>query len=190
MVKQWTDEAKPYGEAWLNEVRFKALKAVGTSKSFAKVGVELAQELDKAVSEEAVEQKAMIAGLLARAARHVGMEELAKEADARHAKIEVQLDEEYHKKVPPFKPTPYAGRKNPKANQAVVMELFTGAQCPPCVAADVAFDALFMTYKPTEFIGLQYHLPHPRARPFDQQRLGGTSEVLRVGDPWHALHVL
>ena len=66
LIKQWTDEAKPYGEAWLNEVRFKALKAIGTSKSFAKVAVELAQELDKAVSEEAVEQKAMIVGLLAR----------------------------------------------------------------------------------------------------------------------------
>ena len=165
VIKQWTEEAKPYGDAWLNEVRFKALKAVGTSKSFAKVGVELAQELDKAVKEEAVEQKAMIVGLLAGAARHVGMEELAKEADARHAKLEARLDEEYHKKVPPFKPAPYAGRKNPKANQAVLMELFTGAQCPPCVAADVAFDALFMTYKPTEFIGLQYHLHIPGPDP-------------------------
>ena len=93
------------------------------------------------------------------------MEELAKEAEARHAKLEVQLDEEYHKKVPPFKPAPYAGRKNPKANQVVLMELFTGAQCPPCVAADVAFDALLMTYKPTEFIGLQYHLHIPGPDP-------------------------
>ncbi len=45
------------------------------------------------------------------------------------------------------------------------MELFTGAQCPPCVAADVAFDALLQTYKPTEFIGLQYHLHIPGPDP-------------------------
>ncbi len=88
LIKQWSDEAKPYGDAWLNEVRFKALKAIGTSKSFAKLGVELAQEVDKAVSEEAVEKKAMVVGLLAAAARHAGMEDLAKEADARHAKLE------------------------------------------------------------------------------------------------------
>ena len=45
------------------------------------------------------------------------------------------------------------------------MELFTGAQCPPCVAADVAFDALLTTYKPAEFIGLQYHLHIPGPDP-------------------------
>ena len=45
------------------------------------------------------------------------------------------------------------------------MELFTGAQCPPCVAADVAFDALLKTYKPTELVGLQYHLHIPGPDP-------------------------
>ena len=90
---------------------------------------------------------------------------LAKEADARQAKLDVVLDEEYHHKVPPFKPTPYAGRKNTQANQVVLMELFTGAQCPPCVAADVAFDALLQTYKPADFIGLQYHLHIPGPDP-------------------------
>jgi hypothetical protein len=45
------------------------------------------------------------------------------------------------------------------------MELFTGAQCPPCVAADVAFDALLQTYKPADFIGLQYHLHIPGPDP-------------------------
>ena len=45
------------------------------------------------------------------------------------------------------------------------MELFTGAQCPPCVAADVGFDALLKTYKPVDFIGLQYHLHIPGPDP-------------------------
>jgi hypothetical protein len=45
------------------------------------------------------------------------------------------------------------------------MELFTGAQCPPCVAADVAFDALLESYKPAEMIGLQYHLHIPGPDP-------------------------
>ena len=49
------------------------------------------------------------------------------------------------------------------------MELFTGAQCPPCVAADVGFDGLLETYEPTEFIGLQYHLHIPGPDPLTNQ---------------------
>ena len=42
-------------------------------------------------------------------------------------KIESKIDAEYHKNVPPFKPTMFAGRKDKAANQVAVMELFTGA---------------------------------------------------------------
>jgi hypothetical protein len=45
------------------------------------------------------------------------------------------------------------------------MELFTGTQCPSCVSADVAFDALLKTYKPADFIGFQYHLHIPGPDP-------------------------
>jgi hypothetical protein len=45
------------------------------------------------------------------------------------------------------------------------MELFTGAQCPKCVAADVAFDALQKSYKPTELVLIQYHLHIPGPDP-------------------------
>ena len=43
----------------------------------------------------------------------------------------------------------------------VLVELFTGAECPPCVAADLAFDALGKTYKPTDVVLLEYHLHIP-----------------------------
>jgi hypothetical protein len=165
VVKRWIDEAKPYGDEWLNEIRLRAMKAIASSKNLAKLTVELAQEVDKGVSETEVETKATVLGLLARAAKEAGMETLATESEARHAKLEHLLDEEYHKKVPPFKPTAYSGRKDKSADQTVLMELFTGAQCPPCVAADVAFDALLSTYKPAEFIGLQYHLHIPGPDP-------------------------
>jgi hypothetical protein len=165
LVKKWAAEAKPYGTEWANEVRLKALKAVASTKSLAKVTLELAKEADRIASDADREAKANLAGLIARAAKDTGMEELAKESEARHAKLNQELDDEYHKKVPPFKPAVYAGRQNKKADQVVLMELFTGAQCPPCVAADVAFDALMTTYKPTEVIGLQYHLHIPGPDP-------------------------
>ncbi|MEI6534117.1 MAG: transglycosylase domain-containing protein, partial [Verrucomicrobiaceae bacterium] len=75
---------------------------------------------------------------------------------------EVKLDENYAKKVPPFKPEKMAEKKGAKP---VVMELFTGAQCPPCVAADVGFDALGDTYSHTNVILLQYHLHIPGPDP-------------------------
>lgn len=129
-IKQWTDEARPYGDIWLTEVRLKALKAIGSSKSYAKLSVELAQDLDKAIDEEATEKKAAVVEFLARASRLAGMKDLAAEADARRAKLDAKLDAEYHHKVPPFKPTPYAGRKNTQGNRVVLMELFTGTMPP------------------------------------------------------------
>jgi hypothetical protein len=164
-VRRWIDEARPYGDEWLNEVRLKALRSVASRKGLAKLAVELAQDADKAVRADDVETSATVVGFLAQAAREAGMEELAKASDARHAKLDQKLDDEYHKKVPPFKPTPYVGRKDKKADKVVLMELFTGAQCPPCVAADVAFDALLNTYKSVDFIGLQYHLHIPGPDP-------------------------
>src|SRR5262249_50650767 len=71
---------------------------------------------------------------------------------------------EYAKKMPPFKPDKFTGRKG-KSERVVLVELFTGAQCPPCVAADLAFDSLERTYKPTEVVLLQYHLHIPGPDP-------------------------
>jgi hypothetical protein len=166
ITSAWLKDSALYGEAWVNEARHKALKALGTSKSYAGLTVELAEQADKALDEGAsLEQKAAVVGILARAAKLAGKADLATEAEARAAKLESQLDEEYHKKVPPFQPEGYKGRKDPKADRVVMVELFTGAQCPPCVAADVAFDALLKAYKPTELIGLQYHLHIPGPDP-------------------------
>ncbi len=78
--------------------------------------------------------------------------------------LEAGLDKEYLATVPPFKAGTFAGRKS-ASDRVVVMELFTGAECPPCVAADVAFDALQKTYKRGELVLLQYHLHIPRPDP-------------------------
>src|SRR5262245_27716729 len=88
----------------------------------------------------------------------------AKEVLARLDKLEAQADQEFLKKVPPLKVEAFAGRKA-KSDRVVLVELFTGAQCPPCVAADLAFDALAKTYKPTEVVLLEYHLHIPGPDP-------------------------
>src|SRR5262249_41636594 len=59
----------------------------------------------------------------------------------------------------------FAGRKEKGANRVAVMELFTGAQCPPCVAADVAFDALEKAYDHKDLVLIQYHMHIPGPDP-------------------------
>ena len=95
--------------------------------------------------------------------------------------------------MPPYEPEPYRGRKN-KSDRVVLVELFTGAQCPPCVAADLAFDGLVKTYKPDEVVLLQYHLhvpdPDPLTNPDAEARqeyygkaLEGTPTAFFNGAP-------
>ncbi|MCJ7645127.1 MAG: hypothetical protein MUP28_11725 [Candidatus Aminicenantes bacterium] len=64
----------------------------------------------------------------------------------------------------PFRPLPY----KPAAawmGKTVLAELFTGTECPPCVAADLGFDGLIEAYGPKYVAVLEYHLPIPRPDP-------------------------
>lgn len=88
-----------------------------------------------------------------------------KSVGARLAKLDSALDKEWGETVPPFKPTAFAGRKDKEATRVTVLELFTGAQCGPCIAADVAFDALNKSYKSSDVILLQYHMHIPGPDP-------------------------
>jgi hypothetical protein len=83
----------------------------------------------------------------------------AKELTPKIAGLNDQLDQEFLKDAVPFK-TEALTRKE-KGERVVLVELFTGAQCPPCVAADVAFDAMLKSYKPVDVVFLQYHLHIP-----------------------------
>lgn len=133
-----------------------------------------------------------------------GKSDEVKTVTARLAELDTALDREYLATVPPFKPTPFPGRNDTSANRTVVMELFTGAQCGPCIAADVACDALLKSYKPSDLILLQYHVhipgPDPltnadtvarwdyytEAFPYDPENgtgVGGTPSTLFNGKP-------
>ncbi len=97
----------------------------------------------------------------------------------RIAKLDEALDAEFEKNAVPFKTEPFAVRKD-KGKRVAVVELFTGAHCPPCVAADVAFDALLKTYQPSEVVLLQYHLHVPRPDPLTNADAELRSAYYRV----------
>ena len=98
-------------------------------------------------------------------------------------KLELVLDAEYKKEVPPFKPEKFAGRKDKSANRVAVLELFTGAQCPPCVAADVACDALEKAYTPKDVVMVQYHMHIPGPDPMTNTDTQGRWDYYRKLHP-------
>ncbi len=166
-------------------------------KEVASAALPLAERIVKDLKEKdplATQSKAL--KLLAAAQKAAGKTDAA--IETRIAKVEKDLDVEYKKTVPPFKPTKFAGRKEAGANRVAVLELFTGAQCPPCVAADVAFDALESAYDSKDLILIQYHMhipgPDPLTNPASIARwdyyqekfpmaVGGTPTTLFNGKP-------
>jgi hypothetical protein len=193
LLDQWLAEAKPYGVEWINDQKLNALRALAGQKSFAEMTLNLAVETEKELGAAApTEVRAEVARTIVDSANALGKADIAKAAEGRLNKLELQLDEEYLKAVPPFQPVVFAGRNEAKGDRVVLLELFTGAECPPCVAADVAFDALLKTYKPTDLVTLQYHLHIPGPDPLtnadsiarsDYYEVGGTPSPYFNGKP-------
>jgi hypothetical protein len=90
----------------------------------------------------------------------------AKEAFAKQNKtedgFEAMLDA--RRKDLPFHPVPFKPGPAWKG-KAVLAELFTGSECPPCVAADLAFDGLLESHPAAALVVLEYHLPIPAPDP-------------------------
>jgi thiol-disulfide isomerase/thioredoxin len=64
----------------------------------------------------------------------------------------------------PYHPGPFQAPAGWKG-KAVLAELFTGSECPPCVGADLGFDGLIESIPGKYLVVLEYHLPIPRPDP-------------------------
>ena len=73
----------------------------------------------------------------------------------------------------PFDPGHFE-RKPSEGSRVVLAELFTGAECPPCAAADLAFDGIIDRYDRATVAVLEYHLnipgPDPMTNPDSELR--------------------
>jgi hypothetical protein len=175
LLKELAARLKKAGKA--DEVKGALDQVAKLRKSLAREALDDAQKRVKALGEKgspAARESAFKA--LATALRRNGKPAEAKEYDAKAAQLRDRLDKEQIKRGLPFKTEAFAGRKG-KSDRAVLVELFTGAQCPPCIAADLAFDGLLRTYKPSEVVLLQYHLHVPRPDP-----LSNADTVARAVD--------
>lgn len=159
-VRGWADKtyrsADPYGPRWQRTVATRLAQAMAGQKDYADLAVEYARKAERLLDEGddiGVQMDTLEA--LALVLTQAGKADVAKDYQARLAKLEEKDLADYAKKGP-FKPDAFEGRKG-KSDRAVLVELFTGGECQPCVAAEVGFDGLSKTYKPAEVILLQYH---------------------------------
>jgi tetratricopeptide (TPR) repeat protein len=88
--------------------------------------------------------------------------------------LEEMLDAAYTRLYPlPIKVEHYRP-SDKRANRTVLAEVFTGSGCPPCVAADLGFEAMMERYKRDELAVLMFHLhipmPDPMTNPATQAR--------------------
>jgi len=165
MVDGSLKAAEAYGPRFLIKHQLNLLGALRGQKKYAEVGVEAARKVVKQVDAKTpFDTQLQILSAAADVLRAGGQGKEAASLDSRLDKLENQAYDEYAVKALNFKPEAFKGRKG-KSQRAVLVELFTGAQCPPCVAADMAFDGLEKTYKPGEVVLLQYHLHIPGPDP-------------------------
>jgi hypothetical protein len=197
-VRGWAEKAykaaAAFGPRWQREIGVRITLTLTRQEPFAAIALEYARRTERLLEEsDDATTQIRILDALAAALRKNNKADEAKQIDARLDKLEAKADAEYLKKMPGYQPEPYRGRKN-KSDRVVLVELFTGAQCPPCVAADLAFDGLAKTYKPEEVALLQYHLhvpgPDPLTNPDAEARqeyygkaLEGTPTAFFNGTP-------
>jgi hypothetical protein len=186
-VRSWASRAvkaaEGYGPAWHRTIVLAVAEILAEQKPYATIAVTYARQAERQLGENASPvQRKQVLDALAMALDNAGKTDEAKEVQERIKKIDFAVHA-----------TSYPGRKG-KSDRVVLVELFTGAQCPPCVAADIAFDALGQRYKPSEVVRLQYHLhipgPDPLTTPDSEARaeyysrvVEGTPTVLFNGRP-------
>ena len=81
------------------------------------------------------------------------------------AGLEEMIDAKYERVFPePVKAVPYQPT-SARSDRAVLAEVFTGSGCPPCVAADLAFDTFLSRYQRKDVVVMMYHQHIPQPDP-------------------------
>ena len=100
------------------------------------------------------------------------------------------LDELYESRIHSIATDKVPPRGKNEGTQVVLCELFTNGDCPPCVGADLATEALESTYEKSEVIVLRYHQHKPGPDPlanedsldrFKQYQCDGTPTLIING---------
>jgi thiol-disulfide isomerase/thioredoxin len=94
--------------------------------------------------------------------------------------FDAMLDAEYRKRF--SNPVPVTAYKpgEKRSDRLVLAEVFTGAGCPPCVGADVAFDAALERYSRKDLAVVMYHVHVPQPDPMTTVETPDLSKAYAV----------
>ncbi|HJT75913.1 MAG TPA: hypothetical protein VJ739_01820 [Gemmataceae bacterium] len=157
-VRGWAEKAykaaDAYGPRWQGNIATQIAHALTEQDGYTEIALNYARRAERLLDPKApASERVRVLNVLAAALNKAGKAKELGEVLAKIEKVDTGVT-----------PDKYAGRKG-KSDRVVLVELFTGTQCPPCVAADMAFDALAKTYKPAEAALLEYHLHIPGPDP-------------------------
>jgi hypothetical protein len=166
MVDGVLANSEAYGPTFHSDFGVQLVEAL--EKGYPALAVEVGVKLEKSLDPKGESRLQLLTSLAA------SLKKLGRADDA--AKLTAQIDaaeetqfKDYLTKEFDF-PVPAS---TAKTTRPVLVELFTGAQCPPCVAADIACDALEKSFGDDAII-LQYHLhipgPDPLTAPGNEER--------------------
>jgi hypothetical protein len=156
------NRAAEYGPRFRQETQLNLAEAMVANPALLAIAAEFAKRAESDLGSSApIPKQVRVLNVVVHA---MGDTPEAKPFAARLEKLETSLDKEYIAKHAKLEVEPYQGRKS-GGGKSVLLELFTGAQCPPCVAADIAFDKLCENYKQDDVILLQYHMHIPGPDP-------------------------
>ncbi|MCE9562722.1 MAG: hypothetical protein K8U57_11805 [Planctomycetes bacterium] len=166
--------AAVYGPRWERETTLRFANVLAGQEGIGDIAVAQAKRAERLLSDDDDTATRMrVLEAVATSLTKAGKADDAKTYATQIAKLETRDYADYAKTLP-FKPVAFAGRKG-KSDRGVLVEVFTGAECPPCAAVDLAFDGLMKTYKPEEVILLQYHVhipgPDPLTSPDSMKRV-------------------
>jgi hypothetical protein len=165
VVERVNRASAAFGPRWERATALRLTTTLLGQEGLADVALAQARRAERMLTDDdEIATRLEVLQTLTRALTAAGKADEAKPLRAQIAKLETRDYLDYAKTHPPFKPDPFTGRKG-KSDRAVLVELFTGAECPPCAAADLAFDGLLKTYKPTDVVLLQYHFHVPAPDP-------------------------
>ena len=176
LVRSFADKivksAGLYGPSFQRDALLDVARTLNEEAGYEKIGLEYARRAEKTLdAKESPSAQKRVLDVFVQSLEKTKREEEVKTVQARLATLDFRI-----------KPKTFAGRKA-KSDRVVLVELFTGAQCPPCVAADLAFDALGKSYKPSEVVLLQYHMhvpaPDPLTSPASVARQGFYEEGVK-----------
>jgi hypothetical protein len=180
--------AEANGARWQMYILLRLTQALNGQPAFTAVALDLTRRAEKLLDPgDDVSIQLVVLDLLKRLLIQANDTAGVPPVQARIETLEARDYRDYVAATP-IRPENYPGRKA-RSDRAVLFELFTNADDPPSLAAELAFDALGRMYKTPEVVRLQYHLHQPNApdplatRAADarwayyQARLGGVAGV-------------